>query len=199
MANLNDGSQTYHSFSGVDIHAVFGDTEFGELQMVSYKIDREKAPVYVMGSADPRTVARGKRLISGACVFVVFEQDSLLNAMNSREDLRPSLSKMENAAYEPGGMPAGGTRYTPQVIDGNDGFSMTEKTVSRLADQLLPFDITLVAASEYGHSSKMILRGVELMAEAGGMSIDDLVIEKQMSFIARQITGWQKIDTTRSV
>ena len=56
---------TYNSFSGTDIHAVFGDTVFGDLQMVSYKSDREKAPVYTMGSPDPRTIARNKRLITG--------------------------------------------------------------------------------------------------------------------------------------
>ncbi len=59
MSNL----KTYNSFSGVDIQAVFDNVVFGELQMVSYKIDREKAPVYTMGSADLRTIARGKRLV----------------------------------------------------------------------------------------------------------------------------------------
>jgi hypothetical protein len=194
---------TFHSFSGVDIHAVFGDVQFGEIQMVSYKSDREKAPVYVMGSSDPRTIARGKRLITGAVVFVVFEKDSLLQVMNARgSDKNPYLSKQETANYLEGGAPAGGSVNSFGGADGTnvgvpgvnvDTFyrdSVVEQTSARLADQLMPFDITLVGANEYGRATKMTIEGVELMSESGGISIDDLVIEKQMSFIARRIRNW---------
>jgi len=197
---------TFHSFSGVDMHAVFGDIQFGELQMVSYKSDREKAPVYVMGSSDPRTIARGKRLITGAVVFIVFEKDSLLEAMNYyNADNRPYLSIEESANYFKDGNavtpPAGGSITVFDPITGlaqtgtnvgtlANGTALTEQTQARLADQLMPFDITLVGANEYGRSTKMVISGVELMSESGGISIDDLVIEKQMSFIARQISNW---------
>lgn len=189
---------TFHSFSGVDMHAVFGDVQFGELQMVSYKSDREKAPVYTMGSSDPRTIARGKRLITGAVVFVVFEKDSLLEVLN-KATTKPYLSKEETANHTAlsidgtlsGGSVSGidGTNTQSNVGAAN---ALTEQTVqgARLADQLLPFDITLVGANEYGKATKMIIHDVELMSESGGISIDDLVIEKQMSFIARAISNW---------
>lgn len=190
---------TFHSFGGVDIHAVFGDVQFGELQMVSYKSDREKAPVYTMGSPDPRTTARGKRIITGACVFVVFEKDTLLEVMNGR-GRDPWLSKEENANYDEyfGNMaPAGGSNSLSGMIDGTNAGApwtsatkMTEQTKARLADQLLPFDIVLVGANEYGKTTQMSIQGVEFMSEASGISIDDLVIEKQMSFIARHIQNW---------
>jgi hypothetical protein len=38
-----------------------------------------------------------------------------------------------------------------------------------LADQIRPFDITLVGANEYGQSSRMVIHGVELMTESGGV------------------------------
>lgn len=192
---------TFHSFSGVDIHAVFDDVEFGEIQMVSYKADREKAPVYVMGSSDPRTIARGKRLITGAVVFVVFEKDSLLEVMRDRTE-QPYLSNQETANYGEDGLssaPAGGSNAVGTLSAGTNtnvvgsnvnGTDLVTQSQARLADQLLPFDITLVGANEYGKTTKMIINGVELMSEAGGVSIDDLVIEKQMSFIARSIKNW---------
>jgi len=195
---------TFHSFSGVDMHAVFGDVQFGELQMVSYKSDREKAPVYVMGSSDPRTIARGKRLITGAVVFVVFERDSLIEAMNGRGDQHdPYLSIEETANFNNGNLKQnlrGGsfTAFQGGPEGTNTGAIVDETALAvqnnaRLADQLLPFDITLVGANEYGQVTKMIISGVELMSEAGGVSIDDLVIEKQMSFIARSISNWQVV------
>ena len=192
---------TFHSFSGVDIHAVFGDVQFGEIQMVSYKSDREKAPVYVMGSSDPRTIARGKRLITGAVVFVVFERDSLLAVMAEVTD-QPYLSNQESANYLDN-PPAGGSNSIPGTTQGTNAGaafggvdSLTTQTKARLADQLLPFDITLVGANEYGKTTKMVLEGVELMSESGGISIDDLVIEKQMSFIARRIKNWNNSAAT---
>lgn len=190
---------TFTSFSGADIHAVFGDTVFGEIQMISYKQDREKAPVYTMGSPDLRTIARGKRLITGACVFVVFDRDGLLDAMNATttKARNPHISKDEiamngksdliNKARDLGG--------TVSVLQGPGGSAENFKFTSNDGaafhlDQLLPFDITVVGANEYGAVSKMIFKGVELMTEAGGMSIDDMVLEKQVAFIARSIEQW---------
>lgn len=196
----------YHSFGGADIHAVFGDTVFGELQMVSYKIDREKAPVYTMGSPDLRTIARGKRLITGACIFVVFDRDSLIEAMKesskhvwlSRDETANTGTALKDAASQ------GGSVKLLSGTTGLDGGStdlataqgtLRSKTAPMLLDQVLPFDITLYATSEYGAASKMTIHQVELMTEAGGVSINDVTLEKQISFIARKITPWQTDST----
>ena len=50
-------------------------------------------------------------------------------------------------------------------------------------------------ANEYGHSSTMRIYGVQIINEGSGMSIDDIVIEKACSFIARGIehVGYDKI------
>lgn len=200
---------TFTSFSGSDIHAVFGDTVFGEIQMISYKQDREKAPVYTMGSPDLRTIARGKRLITGACVFVVFDRDGLLDAMNKDRQTdarRPKIGKDETAMAGKSSLTRdqiksaqaqGGTASVLQgttIADGAD-LSFTDPVDAFHLDQLLPFDITIVGANEYGAVSKMIFKGVELMTEAGGMSIDDMVLEKQVAFIARSIEQWKPSTT----
>lgn len=199
---------TFSSFSGSDIHAVFGDTVFGEIQMISYKQDREKAPVYTMGSPDLRTIARGKRLITGACVFVMFDKDGLLTAMNegNNKDRKPSISKDEiamagksvvsanklSSTVQTAALNVGGTasEINRSRLSDIDAFSFTENVDAFHLDQLLPFDITVVGANEYGKVSKMVFKGVELMTEAGGMSIDDMVLEKQVAFIARSIEQW---------
>lgn len=195
--------RTYSSFSGVDIHAIFDNVEFGEIQMVSYKIDREKAPVYTMGSPDLRTIARGKRLVSGACVFVVFDRDSLLEAMKTSgsNSVRVALNKTEvanlNNQNESTIFQAGGSADFTSTIPnasataaGALANSFKQMATANLADQLLAFDITLAGTNEYGATTKMVIHGVELMTEASGVSIDDLVIEKQFSFIARRVTNW---------
>ena len=203
---------SYNSNSGTDIHAVFADTVFGDLQMVSYKSDREKAPVYTMGSPDPRTIARNKRLITGGCVFVVFDQDALLDSMRaeaqSNAERQVYLTKgeranfarngvqeqMKKAIYQGGQVDATGlTKISTAGNQATISTQLVEAGAPMLADQIRPFDITLVGANEYGQSSRMVIHGVELMTEAGGVQVDDMVLEKQMSFIARRITPWTKL------
>ena len=75
-------TRTYNSFSGVDMLVTFGGTLIGELQGISYTVQREKAPTYTMGSADPRSFSRGKRGIAGSVIFMVYDRSALLDAFN---------------------------------------------------------------------------------------------------------------------
>lgn len=96
-------SRSYNSFSGVDIKAVFANRVLGELQAISYSITREKAPIYTMGSADPRSFSRGKRGIAGTLVFVVFDRHVILANLggyaeggglrfqSDKDDIRPEF------------------------------------------------------------------------------------------------------------
>lgn len=51
--------ETYTSFSGADIVAVFGDKVIGSLQAISYSVTREKVPIYSFGDPNPRSFSRG--------------------------------------------------------------------------------------------------------------------------------------------
>nr|DAM44854.1 MAG TPA: Protein of unknown function (DUF2597) [Bacteriophage sp.] len=61
MANMTaqEYANTYTTFGGADITATFNGKVIGELQAISYSIQREKAPVYTLGSAEPRSFSRG--------------------------------------------------------------------------------------------------------------------------------------------
>jgi len=56
QANYN---QSYNSFSGVDIKAISGSTVLAHLQAISFSVTREKAPIFTMGSPEPRSFSRG--------------------------------------------------------------------------------------------------------------------------------------------
>ena len=58
------------------------------------------------------------------------------------------------------------------------------------SDQIPPFDIVLAANNEYGASAKMVIYGVEILNEGSGVSIDDILIEQQMTYAARMIFHW---------
>ena len=218
MAN----QETYSAISGADIHAVFGNFKFGSIQMIRYATQREKAFIYTMGSPTPRATARGKRSVSGAFVFTMIDREGLVKSMRNAGDNRQIfLSKDESAnfanasnnatpntednikaAFNGGGTFGNtgttGSGFNPYVetsIFKSSNFG--DKTNAYLSDQLLPFDITIVGVPEYGaqYAKRLIIHGVEIMTEASGSSIDDLVLEKQQAFIARGISDWTPLDT----
>ena len=96
----NEYMQTYTSYSGVDIVGSFNGKVFAELQGITYSISREKAAVYTMGSAEPRSFSRGKRGIAGTLVFTVFDRDALLDefgkVMQNNEELKIQKYQMND-------------------------------------------------------------------------------------------------------
>lgn len=200
--------QSYNSFSGVDIKAVFNNVAIGELQAISYSITREKAPIYTMGSADPRSFSRGKRGIAGTLIFVVFDRGALIGtfgafALNPANKLNFSADKEELRAV--------GTDVTANIAQGiAESRALLEAarnessiqnvggdqaiTAPWYADQIPPFDVTLAAANEYGALAVMRIYQLEILNEGYGVSIDDIVSEQQMTYVARSVVPWQNID-----
>ena len=50
---------TLTSFSGSDLMVSFANQTIGELQQIAWSIEREKNPVFTLGSADARSFSRG--------------------------------------------------------------------------------------------------------------------------------------------
>lgn len=210
-------SRSYNSFSGVDIKGVFANKVIAELQAISYSITREKAPIYTMGSADPRSFSRGKRGIAGTLVFVMFDRHVILSQLGGYsadgglkfqsdiDDIRPEFrdpTVVGGAVGSAGGLSSvlSGTSGTtaadtvqnqesPLVSVGSD----QELATAWYTDQIPPFDVTLAAANEFGALAVMRIHGVELLNEGYGVSIDDITSEQQHTYVARSIIGWTPV------
>ena len=188
-------TRSYNSFSGVDIRAVFGESVIGTLQGISWSVTREKAPIYTMGSADPRAFARGKRGIAGSLVFIQFDQHALLGELSKVQklfhsdidDLRPDANSNLTSTSGRSGQGTGATVFEQETGPGGD----QEVIEAWFSDQLHPFDVTLQGANEYGQQAIMRIYGVEILNEGSGASIDDIVLEQQMTYICRSISPWQ--------
>lgn len=194
----------YNSFSGVDIKAVFGAKSIGTLQGISYSVSREKAPIYTMGSADPRAFARGKRGIAGSLVFIQFDTEPLIDElggmlfMSDNDDLRPEYTPSETNVTQGTQAVAGpGSANAPGVPAGAQESDLTTVSSDQVpsypwyADQILPFDIVLAAANEYGAVASMQILGVELLNSGYGVSIDDIVSEHSYTYIAHGMLPWR--------
>lgn len=217
---------TMTSFSGADLMVTFANKVIGELQQISWSIEREKAPVFTLGSPDARSFSRGKRGIAGTLIFSVFDRDALIEGMKDVwEDIAPKamftaagnvsdkgalnedftnafdLSQWNQAASDTLATGEGfsGTTdiaaSTGPASDGSgdnvnipSGFATIGQEDIQYVDQLPPFDITLTFANEYGQTAFKKIYDVDLMNEASGASVDSIVMEQQMSYVARRIS-----------
>lgn len=197
MADVSKYTKTYSTFGGSDIVCSFNDVVIGECQAITYSITREKVAVYTLGSAEPRSFSRGKRGIAGNLVFIVFNRDALLSSlgdqaitkykgndvvtlMNDYDTRFLSMDKwddyMTNAALENTGSP---DEYTNALVN--------EDARPIYADELLPFDITISCANEYGNRAVTVIYGVEILNEGVGFSIDSPTSERAYTFVARAV------------
>ena len=200
MALTTEYTKTYSTYSGCDIVPSFNGKVIGEIQGITYSISREKAPVYTMGSAEPRSFSRGKRGIAGTMVFATFARDALIDEFNDKmntENLGIQKFKAEATrefhdvsewdAIMSGHATGGNSQPTSDGTTGGKVSDLVTKTTSIYADEILPFDITITFANEYGSKSVLTIFGVEILNEGSGFSVDNISSEKAYTFVARRI------------
>lgn len=191
-------SRQYTSFSGVDIRAVIEGVTIGALQAISYAVQREKAPIYVMGRVDPLSFSRGKRGIAGTIITLMLDQHimmaepfSSMPFVADRDEIFASTSNLNQAIFNDG--LADLQSIQGQVFDSSNISGNYEVHAAWYVDQIPPFDAVIVAANEYGQSATMRIYGIEILNEGSGFSIDDIVIENQMTYVCRTILPWQRL------
>ena len=69
-----------------------------------------------------------------------------------------------------------------QLLDASYG-----KSARILTDELPPFDITITFANENGQKSVLAIYGVQIVNEGQTMSVDDMITENVMNYIAQGI------------
>src|SRR6056300_19461 len=101
MATSLDLARTYTSYSGVDIRVIINGAQVGSMQALSYAIQREKAPIYVMGSVDPVSYSRGKRGIAGTMISLMMDVHMLYTpsftgerALLDKDEIFPSYAEI---------------------------------------------------------------------------------------------------------
>lgn len=186
--------QTYNSSSGCDIVATIDGVLIGNLNGISFSTTREKAPIYTMGSVDAVSFGRGKRGHAGSLIFTNFDRHALYDIMEAAGTAGQTTSRYQYWKKLKD-IPAGGrSTLLNENFDNADLANLGLKLANpNYSDQIPPFTITLTSMNEYGSVSVMHILGVELINEGSGVSIDDIVTETQMTFVARGILGWRPI------
>lgn len=210
MANMSaaEYTKTYSTFGGCDIVPTFNGKVIGEIQAITYSLTREKVPVYTMGSAEPRSFSRGKRGIAGNLVFISFNRDALLAELGdvsiskykandaawlADRDAAQFISIEQWDAYMSDLANPNGTTGAVGTI-GDTKNLVTDEAKPRYADEILPFDITISLANEYGNKAVTVIYGVEILNEGIGFSVDAPTSERAYTFVARSVDTMKPVD-----
>ena len=152
-----------------------------------------------MGSPDPRAYSRNKRGIAGSLIWINFDRHALLNLFYQArgkfvadvDEIRPQYQNPDTinsvAIFSSSIVREAGPAISA-TIDQFDNSSIasvggwTDLATPWFSDQILPFDVTIAAANEYGALAGAKILGVEILNEGTGVSIDDTVTETQATY-----------------
>ncbi len=163
-----------------------------------------------MGSPDVRAYSRNKRGIAGSLIWINFDRHALLILVQQCagtfvcdvDEIRPQYSNVNNggSVFQSSVVRAAGPSIA-STIGALDSQTITSAGQnSQLAtpwysDQVLPFDVTLSGANEYGAACAAKIFGIEILNEGSGISIDDAVTEMQATFVARVVEPMSAVNT----
>jgi hypothetical protein len=79
-----------------------------------------------------------------------------------------------------------------------DDSAITGFYTPEYADQLMPFNIAISMANEFGQRAGMEIYGIQVLNEGSGFSVDDVVTAKAYTWVARKVKGVTPKDNLRS-
>jgi hypothetical protein len=180
QSNLDQGGNMVTTFSGSDIKMIFGNVEIGNIQGVSWSINREVRPVFVMGDPNALAYSKNKRGVAGSIVMTAFDRSSLFDIQQMSEVYR------RDQHYTPGQDHSAGTNTNP--------FNSENTRSAVYADEVPPFTATLYGMNEFGKQMVMSIHDITIISEGAGVSIDDGIQEAQFTYVAKNIISWQPVE-----
>lgn len=178
---------TYSSYSGCDIVASITIPNLnlkpyviGSLQTVSYSIHREVSPVRVLGKINPNGFVSGPRTVAGSLIFTVFDSNLVHKIVKiMKEGYNSRIHDTTN--YKSEDILQYASKYNDRIYDAVSSGSYS------VMDEMPPFDITISFMNEYGNYSTLVIKGVIIVDEGQVMSIEDMITENTMSYMAHDI------------
>lgn len=138
----------------------------GSISTVSYSVYREKNSVYHLGRSIVDGISIGNKTLAGSIVKVSMSNDEMQNQLNKIKksaEKFPSLRRINERSY-------------------------SEDSSSMMLDDLTSFNIVLVSSSEFnGDIFIEIIYGCNIISNGQVSSAMDLITEKTISFIAKDI------------
>jgi hypothetical protein len=136
-----------------------------------------------------------------ALIFTVFDRPALYTMLEKNYSTQSPMNFYTRAHNTLPGDDHSAGRGIPGFATANNPTGWTKDVVKKTpyyADQIPPFDITVTFVNEYGNAAARSIYGVELLNEGSGASMDDIVIEETMTYVARELGPMYTIQVDRN-
>jgi hypothetical protein len=147
------------------------------LQTLSVQVHVDKQPVRALGHSYPKGYTRGAKLVAGSMIFTVIKEHPLIKVIDTVNSGREFQSILPNF---PDKAPHNGYDMFP---------------TSATSDHLPPMHMTILGVNEAGNAVNLNLYGVEFINDGTVLSIQDLITETTISFVAQDIDIMRTLDT----
>lgn len=194
----------FQTISGSDTHVVlefpylaeYGVSPYlymGSVITLSYSVYRQKTPVFNCGDNLISGFAMGNKYVAGSFITTVNHGDEITEFLNN---LRSKQLDDENAI-----------RDIDDYLEASGGTGQDKHYKSNhsfMRDDLTEFNIHVIFTSEYGKwvssnrrepfQSRITIYGANFINNGQQMSINDLITEGTMSYVARDIRELHTLD-----
>ena len=193
---------TRYSYSGADCKAVayFNDNtadsvNLESLATISYSVYEAKSPVRRLGERSVAGYTKGIRTIAGSIVFLVIEDHPLAELVKSS-----NLSKMWSSDLEEKG-------HSNQIIDGQKRYLSTMlepfniglfyRTEVSFIDNNETYEYSTAYINDFNEMAHLVIEGVEIISEGMVTSVNDMVTEITMQFVAHDVFNIEKKESAK--
>ena len=159
----------------------------GSVISISYSVYRNKKAVHTLGHKVISGFASGPRYVAGTIIKTMFlEDDLILGLQKLREELKKSGRYTDKL----------GTLNMTAILD----MAATPQSHSNLMlDDIFSCDIIVLYASEYKKNMiKEVITGVTFINNGQVMSINDMITETTISYIAQDVLQHDRLDSVIS-
>lgn len=167
MIDKNPNQKTLLPISGSSTHVILefpfeqGFIYLGSLVSISYSTYRDKSPVFLCGNNSITGFAIGNKYVAGSMILNMFLEDELSIFIN--EKVRSVIGKRK--------------------LD-----TINKQLHSFVKDDLISFNISIIFTSEYHQDASAVrIYGATFVNNGQVMSVEDLVTENTLSFVAQSI------------
>lgn len=153
----------------------------GSIISISYSVYRNKKAVHNLGNKVISGFASGPRYVAGTIIKTMFLEDDLILGLQQLRD------KLKNAS-----------QYADHLAILNMA-STPESNSNLMLDDILSCDIIVLYASEYqSNMIKEVITGATFINNGQVMSVNDMITETTISYIAQDVLQHDRLDSILS-
>lgn len=198
-----------YSYSGADCKAIAyfdNNSNYNDnndvvhlegLATISYSVYEAKSPVRRLGERSVAGYTKGIRTVAGSMIFLVIEDHPLAELIKkeNKTEVYSSDNDSKGVSYK---VTDGINRYLSTMLKPFN-IGLFYKTEVSFSDNSEEYEYSTVYKTGFNEMAHLVISGVEIISEGMVTSVNDMVTEVSMQFVAHDVFNIEKQESGKSV